>query len=59
MQQRVDVPRLRRPGAMRGLQGQSVALQNEDLIEVVGECPRGRKPAYSRADHNGLLADQS
>jgi hypothetical protein len=44
---------------MRGLQGQSVALQNKDLIEVVGECPRSRKPAYSRADHNGLLADQS
>ena len=55
----MHMPRLRRPGAMRGLRGQSVALQNKDLIEVVGECRRGRKPAHSRADHNGLLADQS
>ena len=54
----MDVPRLRRPGAMRGLRGQSVALQNKDLIEVVGECPRGRKPAHSRADHNGPIANQ-
>ena len=55
----MDVPHLRRPDAMRGLRGQSVALQNKDLIEVVGECPRGRKPAHSCADHNGLLADQN
>jgi hypothetical protein len=55
----MDVPRLRRPGAMRGLRGQSVALQNKDLIEMVGERARGREPAHSRTDHNGLLADQS
>jgi hypothetical protein len=58
-QQRMHMPRLRRPGAMRGLRGQSVALQNNDLLEVVGERPCGREPAHSRADHDGLLADQS
>jgi len=28
-------------------------------IEVVGERACGREPAHSRADHDGLLADQS
>ena len=58
-QQRMHVPRLRRPGAIGGLRGQSIALQDNHLIEAVGECPRGREPANSRADHDGLLADQS
>ena len=55
----MHMPRLRRPRAMRGLRGQSVALQNNNLIEVVGERPRGCEPGHSRADHDGLLADQS
>ena len=55
----MHVPRLRRPRAICGLRGQSVALQNNHLIEVVGERARGREPAHSRADHDGLLADQS
>ena len=58
-QQRMHVPRLRRSRAMCGLRGQRVAFQNNHLIEVVGERPRGREPAHSRADHDGLLADQS
>jgi hypothetical protein len=55
----MHVPRLRRPRAIRGLRGQSVALQNNHLIEAVGERPRGREPGDSRADHDGLLADQT
>ena len=55
----MHMPRLRRPGAMRGFRGQSVALQNNDLLEVVGERPCGREPAHSRADHDSLIADQS
>ena len=58
-QQRMRVPRLRRSRAIRGLRGQSVALQNNHLIEAVGECPRGREPTHARADHDSLLADQS
>jgi len=58
-QQRVHVPRLRRPRAVRRLRGQRVALQNNHLIEAVGERPGGRKPCHSRADHDGPLADQS
>ena len=55
----MHVARLRRPRAIGGLRGQGVALQNNHLIEVVGERPCGREPAHSRADHDGLLADQS
>ena len=58
-QQRMHVPRLRRPRAIRGLRGQSVALQNNHLIEAIGERTRRREPAQSRADDDGLLADQS
>jgi hypothetical protein len=53
-QQPMDVPRLRCPRTIFGLQGQCVALQNNHLIEAVGERPRGREPAHSRADHDGL-----
>jgi hypothetical protein len=53
------VSRLWRPGAMRGLRGQGVALENNDLSKVVGEGPRGRKPSHARTDHDGPLADQS
>ena len=55
----MHVPRLRRPRAIGGLRGQGVALQNNHLIEAVGERACGREPAHSRADHDGLLADQS
>jgi hypothetical protein len=58
-QKPMDVPRLRRPGPIGGLRGQNIAFQNNDLIEAVGECRRGREPGHSRADHDGLLADQS
>jgi len=58
-QQPVHMPRLGRASAMRGLRGQSIALQNNDLLEMVGERPCGREAAHSRADHDGLLADQS
>jgi hypothetical protein len=43
-QQRMHVPRLRRPGARRWLRGQSVALQNNHLIEAVGERPAAVSP---------------
>jgi hypothetical protein len=56
-QQRMHVPRLRRPCAIRGLRGQSIALQNNYLIEVVSERPRGRKPADAGADYDGLFAN--
>ena len=55
----MDVPRLRRPGPIGGLRGQSITFKNNDLIEVVGKRPRGREPSHSRADHDGSLADQS
>ena len=58
-QQRVYVPRLWRPRAIGGFRGQGITLQNNHLIEAVGERPRGREPADSRADHDGLFADQS
>jgi len=41
-QLRVHVPGLRRPRAIRWLRGQSVALQNNYLIEAAGKRPRGR-----------------
>jgi hypothetical protein len=53
----MGVPRLRRSRSMQGLRGQSIALQNNDIIEVVGERPRGREPSHASADHDGLLAD--
>jgi hypothetical protein len=43
-QQRMHVPRLRRPHAVRGLRGQSVALQNEHLLETIGEAPAAASP---------------
>ena len=58
-QQRMHVPRLRRPRTIRGLLGQSVALQNNHLIEAIGERTRRREPAHSSTDHDGPLADQS
>src|SRR5262245_20044282 len=36
----MHVPRLRRPHAIGGLRGQSVALQNDHMIEAVGESLR-------------------
>jgi hypothetical protein len=56
-QQPMDVPSLRRPGPVPGLGGQTIALQNNDVIEVVGERPRGGEPSHASADHDGLLAD--
>jgi hypothetical protein len=29
------------------------------MFEAVGEGPRGREPGHSRADDDGLLANQS
>jgi hypothetical protein len=58
-QQPMDVPRLRCPCPVRGLRGKSVALQNNNAIEAVGERARGGEPSHSSADHHGLLADQS
>ena len=58
-QKAMDVSRLRRPGPIGGLRRQSIAFQNNDLFEAVGECRRGCEPGYSRADHDGSLADQS
>jgi len=43
-QQRMHVPRLRRPRAIGGLRGQGVALQHNHPIEVVGERACGREP---------------
>src|SRR5205814_990120 len=57
-QQPMGVPRLRRSGSVRGLRGQSVAFQNNHVIEVIGERARRREPAHSSADHDGPLADQ-
>jgi hypothetical protein len=55
----MHVSRLRRPRAICGFRGEGVALQNNHLLEVVGERARGREPAHARTDHDGLLADQS
>jgi len=57
-QQPMHMPRLWRSSSVHGLRGQSVTLQNNELIEVVGERARGREPAHSRADHNGPIANQ-
>jgi len=56
-QQRMHVSRLRRSRAIHGLRGQSVALQDNHMIEAAGERPRRREPAHSSADHAGLFAD--
>jgi hypothetical protein len=56
-QQRMGVPRLWRSRSMNGLRGQSIALQNNDVIEVVGERACGREPSHSSADHDGPFAD--
>jgi hypothetical protein len=55
----MHMTRLWRPGAMRRLCGQSVALQDDDLIKEVGERPCGGESTHSRADHDGLFTDQS
>jgi len=55
----MHVPRLRRSRAIGAFRGQSVPLQNNHLIEAVGERRRGREPGHSRADHDCLLADPS
>jgi len=51
------VPSLRRPSPANGLGGQTIALQNNDVIEVVCERLRGREPSHASADHDGLLAN--
>jgi hypothetical protein len=56
-QQRMGVPRLRRSRSMQGLRGQSIALQNNDVIKVIGERACGREPSHSGADHDGPFAD--
>jgi hypothetical protein len=56
-QQPMDVPRLWRPGPVHGLGGQTIALQNNDVIKVVGERARSREPSHTSANHNGLVAN--
>ena len=44
----MDVPRLRRAGSVGGLRGQGVALENNDVLETVGEGAGGRQPRLFR-----------
>jgi hypothetical protein len=41
---------------MHGLGGQTIALQNNVVIEMFGERPRGSEPSHASSDHDGLLA---
>jgi hypothetical protein len=58
-QQSMDVPRLRCAGSVGGLRGKAVALENNDVLETVGEDAGGGQSGYSGADHERLAADQS
>jgi hypothetical protein len=42
---------------MHGLGGQAIALQNNDVIEMVDERRRGREPSHASANYDGLLAN--
>ena len=55
----MDVARLRRAGPVGGLRGQTVALDNDDLLEAMGEGAGGRQPGHSGPDHERALADQT
>jgi hypothetical protein len=58
-QQRVHVLSLGRPRPVGGLSRQSVTLQHDYALEVIGERGRGRQPTYSRSNHDRLSADGS
>jgi hypothetical protein len=55
----MDVPRLRCAGSVGGLRGQGIALDNNDMLETMGQRAGGRQSGYSGADHERLAADQS
>ncbi|MGX9428333.1 MULTISPECIES: hypothetical protein [Bradyrhizobium] len=40
-----------------GAPRQNIALQNNDVIEVVGARACGREPSHSSADHDDPFAD--
>ena len=52
------VPRLWCPDSGGRIGRQGVALQHDDLFEIVGERPRRRQAAHARTDHHRLPADQ-
>src|SRR5580698_8760868 len=58
-QQRMGVSSLRRSRSMQRLRRESIALQNNDVTEMVGECACSRKAGHARADHNGLFPDRN
>ena len=53
------MPSLRRPGSMRRVGRQGVALQHDDMFEEVGKRPRRRQASHPGANHDRLPADQS
>ena len=57
-EQPMHVPRLRRPASVRRVERKSVALQHDDMFEVVGEGARRRQAGHPGADHDRLPADQ-
>ena len=50
---------LSRPRSVRSVRWKGVALQHDDMLEVVGESARRRQAGHPGADHDGLPADLS
>jgi hypothetical protein len=49
------MPRLRRPGAWRGLVRQRITVEHDDLLEMGRNGLRRGETPYSRADYDGLF----
>ena len=48
------MPRLRCSGALGGIRREGVALQHDDVFEIVGERARRRQTGHTGTDHHGL-----
>jgi len=55
----VHVAALRRASAIERIGGQAIALKDRDVLEVIGERPRGRQAADAGADDDRLPSEGS
>jgi hypothetical protein len=54
----VKMPRLRCSGPVTCVCGQRITFQDDDLLEMVGECACRGQTAYPSTDHDRASADK-
>ena len=47
-----------RARAIKRIDGQAIALEDHDVLEVIGECARRRQATHASADYDCLPANE-